>query len=180
MVGIYENTPPIINSKMINDTIDFLNEIFSLFKEKVLGIKTKKEERKNLESEKEVEKLINLMNETLESIDENPLLNENEYMYFYELKTMTEYLLKDMNIFREHYNFILDCSDLYIAIIVTKFQNEDICDNNEEYKKLVHSFNRKLEFFYGYIYEHLGIYDDLIDEFVNTLEGEEYEFISRH
>ena len=179
MNGIYENFPSIIDSKKINDTIDFINEIFSLFKEKVLGIKTKKEEKRNLESEEEVKKLISLMDETLESIEKNPLLNENEYIYFYELKTMTEYLLKDMDLFSEHYNLILDCSNLYTSIIFTKFQN-DICEDNEEYEQLVYSFNRKLEFFYGNIYKHLGIYDDLIDDFVNTLEGDPDEFISRH
>lgn len=157
MNNIYESSPQIIDPNRINETISFLKEVFNKIKEKFIEIKTDKEQS---QYEKEAENILKLMNEIEESIEINPLLEEDELFDFQDLESIAKYILKDKSLFLEHSSFILDILTIYNKIIFSKLENE-------ETEALVDAFNRKREYFYVHIYEHLGIYDDLIDEIIN-------------
>ena len=161
---MYESSPQIIDPNKINETISFLKEVFNKIKEKFIEIKTDKEQS---HYEKEAENILKLMNEIEESIEINPLLEEEDLFDFQDLKSMAKYILKDKSLFLEHSSFILDILTIYNKIIFSKLANE-------ETETLVYAFNRKREYFYVHIYEHLGIYDDLIDEITNILWGDLY------
>lgn len=166
MTGIYENSSQRINSNQILESINYLKEVFNIMKEKFIEIKTKHEEAKY---KKEVKKILSLMDEIEELIEKNPLFSDIELFDFTNMKEMTTYILKDSNLFEEHSNFLLEFLKDYNQIVVLKFEAKK--EYEEEYKKFKYIFNRKREFFYSHIYEHLGIYDDMIDEYVNILGG---------
>ncbi len=172
MNGIYENSPKIIDSNKIIETINHLKEIFNRMKEKFIEVKTKQEMSKY---KKEVKKILNLMEEIEESIDINPLFSDIELFDFMDIKEMTEYILKDPILFEENFNFLLELLKDYTNITILKLergQGSNEISYEEEYKKFEYALNRKKEFFYTRIYEHLGIYDDLIDEVTNILWGD--------
>lgn len=136
-----------------------------------MEIKTKHEQSKY---EKEVKKILNLMDEIEELIEASPFFSDIELFDFTNMKEMTAYILKDPDLFEEHFNFLLEFLKDYNQIAILKFEVESCSKESnyeEEYKKFKYKFNRKREFFYTQIYEHLGIYDDIIDEYVNILGG---------
>ena len=162
-----ENSPQILNSDKI---IDFLNEVFNRIQEKYNEIKGKREQ---LKYEKEVKSIMNLMEEIEELIDIDPSFTEIELFDFMDIKEMTEYILKDKDLFEEHFNFICESLMDYTNITLLKSEPQGK-PYEEEYERFEYGLNRKKEFFYTHIYEHLGIYDDLIDEVVDILWGDEY------
>lgn len=168
----YENPPQILDSNKIIETINHLKEIFNLMKEKFMEVKTKQELSKY---ENEVEKILKLMGKIEDSIDINPSYSDIELFDFMNIKEMTEYVIQNPILFKEHSNFILEFLKDYTNLTILKFEaehNSNEIDYENEYKKFKYRFNRRKEFFYTHIYEHLGIYDDLIDEVVNTLGGD--------
>ena len=157
MTNMHKNSEQILDPNKINATIDFLKEVFDKIKAKFIEMKSKNEE---LKYEKEVKNILKLMEEIEELINENPLLEEDELFDFQDLESMAKYILKDKELFLKHSEFILEIFKNYNNLIFSKLENEDTED-------LLYSFNRKREYFYAHIYEHLGIYDDLIDDIIS-------------
>lgn len=152
MNGIHKNSPKIIDSNKIIETIDHLREIFNRMKEKFIEVKTKQEMAKY---KNEVEKILMLMEEIEESIDINPLFSDIELFDFIEIKEMTEYIIKEPNLFEENFNFLLELLKDYTNITILKLEREQGSNEisyDEEYKKFEYALNRKREFFYTHIY----------------------------
>ena len=144
---------------MISETKNYLIETYNKIKERCIELKTKV---KQSMYEKGVKKILNLADEFEEFIENHPLLGEDELFDFQDWKSMLKYILKEKTLFLKHFHFILDIFKVYNEIVFSKLENKDCKDST-------YSFNRKREYFYAHIYEHLGIYDDLLDETVNLL-----------
>ncbi|MBQ6813469.1 MAG: hypothetical protein IJP12_02400 [Methanobrevibacter sp.] len=169
MNGIYENMPQIMIYEKINETMDYFRKLYNRIKSKSIEIKSKFKNEDIKEYEKEVESILSLMNKTADLIDESPYFKDNEYFDYLDLKEIAKYILKDINLFSKHYPYILELFSDFDNIVNYKFKCESISDYEKEYEKYKYCFNRKREFFYTEIYEHLGIFDELIDDIVNTL-----------
>ncbi|MBQ6813468.1 MAG: hypothetical protein IJP12_02395 [Methanobrevibacter sp.] len=146
------------------DTMNFLKGIYETVKSRFDEIINKKSSYGNL-----VKNFLDKLEKIADSIEENPFLDEDIYFDFLTLKRMIRYILNDVNLSLKYFNFILDYTKQYIKVSIYRIKNKNICDDDEEYYKLIYDFNRKKEYFYTYIYEHQGTYDDLIDEFIATL-----------
>ena len=155
----YENTSQIIDLNKINETKNYLKKAYNQIKAKCIELKAK---AKQEIYEKGAKKILKLLDEIEEFIDNHPLLGEDELFDFQDLKSMIKYILKDKSLFFKHSHFILDIFKVYMGIVFSKLENKDCKDS-------LYLFNRKREYFYTHIYESLGIYDDLIVDLVNTL-----------
>lgn len=164
MTVFYQNSPQIIITNKILEIINYLNEFVNGIKEKH-GSKSKEKQAKY---EKEVKEFIGIMEKTEDAIDNDPLFTDIELFDFVDIKEMTSYILKDPCLFKKHVDFIRDLFKDYYHILMFKYKSTRI-SYESEYKKFEYEFNRKREFFYTDIYEHMGIYDDTLDKVTNIL-----------
>ena len=172
MTVFYVNSPQSFGMNKILDAVNCIYKFINYIKEKYAQIKSKQDK---MRYEKEVKEFLNFLDSVEEMMDTNPLFSDRELFDFMNVKEITSYILKDSKLFEEHFNFLMGFFKDYDKILMVKFEAINSFNGisyEKEYKKFKYGFNRKREFFYAHIYEHLGIYDDMIDEYVNALGGD--------
>ena len=83
-------------------------------------------------------------------IENNSLLNEDDYFDFLDLKEIIKYLLNNIDLFLKHLEFILELLKTFDEIIVSKLKIEH--HENRDDENLKYEFYRKKEYFYTHIY----------------------------
>lgn len=173
MNEIHQNTPQIIDSNKINETLRQLRIMLEKIKAKILDMKTENRTKEDLRFNKEVRNIRNLMNEITKLLKEDPLFNEKELYDFLTIYDMLDYLFKDKELFIAQKEFIEDIilkfSELIFEKIDCKIKNREYDSYEDKYKLFKSYLNKKEEVFFLNLFEYNGEEDELIHNISNII-----------
>lgn len=175
MDGIYESSPAAIDTNRINATISLLKEVFNKIKEKLMEIKSENKTRSNESQEFKMKgkKILNLMEEIADLLEEDPLFKKNEYYDFLTIYNISEYLFAEKRLFISFKETIEDLIIKFNNILFYKLDcelNQEAFSNyNAKYADFSSYLKNKEEYFFLEIYQNQGTDRELIKKVASRL-----------